>query len=198
MAFAALYDTDVLIPHEIRDILMISASTRLHAVYWSDDIFEEWRRNAVGKNLVTQESVLRFQAIMNEMFPDGLIARYRYEKLIDSMTNHKKDRHVLAAAVIAEADVLVTKNVGDFPKESVERYNIEVQTPDQFVRHQAALNPALFLDGFLTRARDRNELSMARGKGSLTAEDIALFLRDGPSDMPATGQYILDLLAQIP
>src|SRR5580658_4367593 len=107
MAFAALYDADVLIPHEIRDILMISASTRLHAVYWSDDIFQEWRRNALSKKLATEESVLRFQRIMNEMFPDALIARSRYEKLIDSMTNNKKDRHVLAASVVADADVLV-------------------------------------------------------------------------------------------
>lgn len=194
MAFAALYDADVLIPHEIRDVLMISAATRLHAVYWSDDIFEEWIRNSVKKKLATKESVLRFQTIMNEMFPDALIPRERYTQLIDSMTNDSKDRHVLAAAIIAEADVLVTKNVDHFPKESVERYNIEVQTPDQFVRHQAALGPNLFMEVFLRRADERDRLSITKGKGSLSPEDIALFLRDGPSEMPETGQYILNLL----
>lgn len=194
MAFAALYDANVLIPHEIRDVLMISAATRLHAVYWSDDIFEEWIRNSVKKKLATEESVLRFQSIMNEMFPDALIPRGRYSQLIDSMTNDPKDRHVLAAAVIAEADVLVTRNLDDFPKESVERYNIEVQTPDQFVRHQAALGPSLFIEVFLRRAVERNRLSNEKGKGSLSPEDIAMFLRDGPSEMPETGQYILDLL----
>ena len=194
MAFAAFYDANVLIPHEIRDILMISAATRLHAVYWSVDIFDEWIRNAVNKKLSTEESVLRFQHIMNEMFPDALISRSRYERLIDSMTNHPKDRHVLAAAVIAEADVLVTIDVNDFPKDSVEPYNIEIQTPDQFVRHQAALNPMRFLEGFLSRASERNKLSIARGSGPLFPEDIALFLRDGPSRMPETGQYILSLL----
>ena len=198
MAFAALYDADVLIPHEIRDILMISASTRLHSVHWSEDIFEEWRRNAIGQKLATEESVLRFQTIMNTMFPDAFIARHRYEKLIDSMTNHKKDRHVLAAAVIADADVLVTQNIKDFPMESVKAYNIEVLNPDQFVRSQAALNSQVFLSSFLDRAYNRNQLSMARGQGSLSAEDIALFLRDGPSGMVATGQYLLDLLAKIP
>jgi hypothetical protein len=55
MAFAALYDANVLIPHEIRDILMISAATRQHAVYWSKDIFDEWTRNAVSKKLSTDE-----------------------------------------------------------------------------------------------------------------------------------------------
>lgn len=194
MAFAALYDANVLIPHEIRDVLMISAATRLHAVYWSDDIFEEWLRNSVEKGLATKESVLRFQGIMNEMFSDALIPRERYSQLIDTMTNDPQDRHVLAAAVIAEADVLVTLDLGDFPKESVERYNIEVQTPDQFVRHQAALAPRLFMEVFLRRARERDRLSEERGKGSLSPEDIALYLRDGPSEMPETGQYILDLL----
>jgi predicted nucleic acid-binding protein len=33
-----------------------------------------------------------------------------YESLIGSMTNHPKDRHVLAAAVAGRADVLVTES----------------------------------------------------------------------------------------
>lgn len=194
MAFAAIYDANVLIPHEIRDILMISAATRLHAVYWSEDIFREWITNSVKKGLSTEESVLRFQSIMNEMFSDALIPRSRYSQLIDRITNDPKDRHVLAAAIIAEADVVVTRDLGDFPKRSVEPYNIEVQTPDQFVKTQAALGPSLFLEIFLRRADERNRLARQRGKGSLSPEDIALFLRDGPSEMPQTGQYILDLL----
>lgn len=137
MAFAAFYDANVLIPHEIRDILMISAATRLHSVYWSEDVFEEWLRNATGKNLVPEEKVLKFQADPNAMYPDAMIVRARYAGLIDSMTNDVKDRHVLAAAVVADADVLVTHNISDFPRHSVEHHYIEVQTPDQFVRHQA-------------------------------------------------------------
>lgn len=194
MPFAALYDTNVLIPHEIRDVLMISASTRLHAVHWSDDIFAEWLRNSIENNLAPEATVLRFQGIMNEMFPDALIARARYDRLIDSMTNEAGDRHVLAAAVIAEADVLVTHNTNDFPKDSVEAFNIEVQTPDEFVRTQAALSPRLFLEVFLRRATERNKLSIERGHGQLAPVDIALFLRDGPSQMVETGQYLLDLL----
>ncbi|CAN5444117.1 hypothetical protein BH11CYA1_BH11CYA1_10680 [soil metagenome] len=57
---------------------------------------------------------------MNLLFPDALISRHRYEKLIDSMTNDKKDRHVLAAAVVAKVEVIVTNNLGVFPKDSLE------------------------------------------------------------------------------
>jgi len=194
MPFAAFYDANVLIPHEIRDILMTSAATRLHSVYWSEDVFEEWLRNATEKKLAPEKTILKFQANLNEMYPDALITRARYSALISSMTNDQKDRHVLAAAVVAEADVLVTHNVDDFPRESVERYKIEVQTPDQFVRHQAEFNPQRFMECFMARAAKRNQLSIDRGEGVLSPHDIAEFLRVGPSNMPETGQYIIDLL----
>ncbi len=194
MAFAAFYDANVLIPHEIRDVLMIAASTRLFAPYWSDDVFEEWLANSVEKNLAPKETVLRFQSMMNEMHPSALITRNRYENLIDAMTNDYKDRHVLAAAVIADADVIVSADTDGFPKDSVEPYSIEVQTADEFARTQAALSPGLFLEQFLRRAAERNWLSINRGDGPLSAEEIAMFLRDGPSQMPQTGQFLLDLL----
>ncbi|MBP6744759.1 PIN domain-containing protein [bacterium] len=194
MPFVGLYDANVLIPYEVRDILMVSASTRQHAVYWSEDIFEEWLRNSTGKKLASEESVLRFQGIMNRMFPEAFIARERYERLISSMTNEAKDRHVLAAAVVAEVDVVVTFNVKDFPRDSIAPYDIEVQTPDQFVRHQAGLAPLVFKSAFLARADTRDRLSRSQGKGPLTPADIAMFLRDGPSRMPESGKFILELL----
>jgi hypothetical protein len=49
------------------------------------------------------------------------------------MTCHEKDRHVLAAAVKADASILVTENVKDFPAEATVPYNVDVLTPDQFL-----------------------------------------------------------------
>lgn len=43
-----------------------------------------------------------------------------YEPLVDSMSNDPKDRHVLAAAVRANAQVIATFNVRDFPVTAVE------------------------------------------------------------------------------
>lgn len=43
------------------------------------------------------------------------------------------DRHVLAAAIRADADVIVTFNLKDFPASVLAGYNIEAQHPDDFL-----------------------------------------------------------------
>jgi len=64
-----------------------------------------------------------------------------YANLVASMTNDGKDRHVLAAAVRTGAHAILTENVKHFPAESVEPYNIDVLTPEQFLARQSHLNP---------------------------------------------------------
>lgn len=49
------------------------------------------------------------------------------------MTNHPKDRHVLAAAVAAQADVVVTANLRHFPPQACNPHGIRVVSPDQFL-----------------------------------------------------------------
>jgi hypothetical protein len=56
-----------------------------------------------------------------------------YQPLVATMTNAVGDRHVLAAAVHAHAQVLVTSNLRHFPNSSVQPYRIEVQSPDSFL-----------------------------------------------------------------
>lgn len=52
----------------------------------------------------------------NSAFPDALVSNY--SKLIDSLElPDSKDRHVLAAAIKTNANVIVTNNIKDFPKE---------------------------------------------------------------------------------
>ena len=82
--------------------------------------------------------------------------------------NHPKDRHVLAAAVAARADVIVTANLRHFPPQACDPHGIRVESPDQFLcdafergpdvlpsvlRVQAArkCRPAMSLDEMLDR-----------------------------------------------
>lgn len=57
------------------------------------------------------------------------------------MTNDHKDRHVLAAAVVGRADVIVTDNVDDFSESACAPYDIDVQTADEFCTYTFDLAP---------------------------------------------------------
>ena len=43
------------------------------------------------------------------------------------------DRHVVAAAFFARAEVIVTFNLKDFPTASLQAFNVQAQHPDDFV-----------------------------------------------------------------
>jgi hypothetical protein len=81
---------------------------------------------------------------MARSFPDALVTGY--ETLIDGMTNDPKDRHVLAAAVRANAEAIVTFNVRDFPEPALKPYDIPAVHPDDFLLDQLDLYPGLTID----------------------------------------------------
>ena len=67
------------------------------------------------------------------------------------------DRHVLAAAIVAGADLIVTFNLTDFPEENLRDYGIEAQHPDEFVGHLIDLAPSQVCTAVATvRARLQN------------------------------------------
>lgn len=74
---------------------------------------------------------------MRTAFPDARVTGY--ESLIPAMTNHPKDRHVLAAAARADAAVIVTANLKDFPAAALEPYQIDAVHPDDFLLDQLEL-----------------------------------------------------------
>ncbi len=49
------------------------------------------------------------------------------------MTNDPKDRHVLAAAVMSQSQIIVTDNLRDFPGEALAPFNLESYSADQFL-----------------------------------------------------------------
>lgn len=79
---------------------------------------------------------------MELAFPDASVEGY--EEIAASLQAEMgDDAHVLAAAIVGKADALVTSNLADFPLKVVNRYEIHVQSPDEFLVHQWWLNPEL-------------------------------------------------------
>jgi hypothetical protein len=87
---------------------------------------------------------------MAAYFPDARVTSY--EELIGSMTNHPKDRHVLAAAVAGRADILVTENLKDFPPAAVAHLGITVAGQDDFLSGLLELYPDAVLDALRRQA----------------------------------------------
>ncbi len=71
---------------------------------------------------------------MDKHAEDALVTGY--EDLIEGLRlPDPNDWHVLAAAIRGCADVIVTRNVRDFPADVLSPFGIEAQHPDEFVVH---------------------------------------------------------------
>jgi hypothetical protein len=73
---------------------------------------------------------------MRKHFREAMVTGY--EPYVAAMENDPKDRHVVAAALKAGAQVIVTSNMRDF-KELPE--GIEAQSPDEFLCNLFGLSP---------------------------------------------------------
>lgn len=167
MPFWAVLDACVLHPVALADTLLWVAHVEVYQPLWSDEILDELRRSVLDRlpNAGIDERI----ADMREAFPEAEVVDY--EGLIPSLTNDPKDRHVLAAAIVGKAQVIVTTNLRHFPPDACEPYGIEPQHPDEFLTNalhldtarviralarQAAAKqrPRITFDGLLERLRE--------------------------------------------
>jgi predicted nucleic acid-binding protein len=141
VAFTAFLDADVLFPVGLRDTLLWIAALDVYSPRWSADVLEEMRRNVLEEYPdITPKDMDEMIKQMRRAFPEAEVTGYK--SLISAMPCNEKDRHVLAAAVIAKAGVLVTNNVKDFPKDECAELGIEVQSADDFLSHALSLDAA--------------------------------------------------------
>jgi hypothetical protein len=87
-------------------------------------------------------------------FSDAWI--FDYESLIPEMTNAEKDRHVSAAAVCAEAPIIVTFNLRHFGPEHMEPWGILAVHPQSFLIELFYRQQELVLAKLERQAADRS------------------------------------------
>ncbi|MFY7067730.1 PIN domain-containing protein [Nocardiopsis changdeensis] len=142
MAFPALLDTCVLYPAYLCDTLLRLASAGTYRPLWSDGILDELRRNVIARGIPEDRADRRIGQ-MRRAFPDATVRGH--EPMIEGMTNDPKDRHVLAAAVRGGAEVIVTRNIKDFPDSALSPYDLSAVDPDDFLLDQLDLHPGATL-----------------------------------------------------
>jgi hypothetical protein len=89
---------------------------------------------------------------MKAAFPEAMIeVPIELEEL---MTNHPKDRHVLAAAVVAKAQIIVTRNIKDFQPQDLNYWNVKAQSPDDFLCDLFEQSPQIMVQILLTQSQN--------------------------------------------
>lgn len=139
MRFVVVYDACVLYPAPLRDFLIRLALTGLFAARWSDRIHDEWTSSLLAERPELASQIARTRSLMDEAVEDCLITGY--EQFINALAlPDPNDRHVLAAAICAGAQLIVTANLKDFPAETLNRFGMEAVHPDAFVEQQMDLH----------------------------------------------------------
>ncbi len=144
--FTCVLDTNVIVPIQVRDLLFWFAYFDLFTPKWSKHIFDEW--DSVMERMGVEEAErLKRVSVANQAFPDALVLNY--ESLISGLElPDEKDKHVLAAAIKTNANVIVTNNLKDFPNEYLGIFGLTAKSADDFLTDTIDLNPELAVKAF--------------------------------------------------
>lgn len=144
--FTCVLDTNVIYPIEIRDLLFWFAHYDLYTIKWSKHIFDEWE-DVMRRNGVAEVEIQKRVGLAIAAFCDALVENY--DPLIGMLTlPDPKDRHVLAAAIKANANIIVTNNLKDFPEEYLATFGLAAKSADEFLADLIDLNQEVAIHAF--------------------------------------------------
>lgn len=144
-SFTFLFDACVLYPAPVRDLIIELAIAELYRAKWTNRIHDEWISSLISKRPdLKREKLEKTRHLINSSVEDCLVEGY--ESIAESLKlPDPDDRHVLAAAIKAQAQIIVTYNLKDFPFKILETFEIEAQHPDDFFLNQSSLQQGPFL-----------------------------------------------------
>lgn len=151
-SFSVVYDACVLYPAPVRDLLMRIAVSGIVRVRWTEQILDEMIRSILSNRPDLSEAALhRTRELMCTAVPDCLVSGF--EPLIPGIhLPDPDDAHVVAAAIRAGAQAIVTFNLKDFPDHDLEAWNIEAKHPDEFVLDSIDLAPGVVVQCLIEQA----------------------------------------------
>ncbi len=153
-----LLDACVLYPTVMREILIGVATKGRYQPLWSERILEEWAR-AAARGGEADEMVARGEiAILNATWPNSSVQLNAWQSdrfwLPDA-----NDIHVLAAAVVGNADAILTLNAKDFPSGVLREEGLDRLDPDGFLMDLWYGDPSAVSDVAERVRRKAKELS---------------------------------------
>ena len=145
--YSAVLDACVLVPMALCDFLLrLAEEPALYRPLWSEQILAEVAKALQAKLHRSVEEVDWRMDQMKMAFPEAMVTVPSELLGAVECIPDKDDRHVLAAAIMARANTIVTQNVKHFPAECLKKYDVLCQPADDFLIHQYHLCPQMVLD----------------------------------------------------
>jgi hypothetical protein len=135
-----LLDANLLYPFHLRNLLIQFGVEHIVDVRWTDSIHAEWIGNLVADGRATRERLTQTLKIMRRALPGADVRGYEH-RIAGLVLPDAADRHVLAAAIEANASVLLTFNLVDFPPEVLAVHGVVPRHPDDFLCELHASDP---------------------------------------------------------
>ena len=144
--FAIVLDACVLANAGVCDLyLRLAEAPRLYLPRWSATILDEVKRTQMTKlkRRYPEELADYWRQEVTGAFPEAQIKGF--EHLLPQLTNQKKDRHVLAAAIQGGVSVIVTFNLHDFPVAALKPWKVTAEHPENYLLTLYSMNPSVAL-----------------------------------------------------
>lgn len=153
-----LLDTCVIYPTVMRQVLLNVAVRGVFTPLWSARIIEEWRRAAakLGPEGVAQAEAEA--ALLSLRWPEAEVS---WPASLEARLwlPDPADVHVLAAAVAGSADMIVTMNAKDFPRNVLAEEGLSRADPDAFLFGIWEAQPDLVVEAAQEVLNEANRLS---------------------------------------
>lgn len=115
------------------DLLLSLGVAELFRPRWTNQIHNEWMRSLLANRPdLDPAKIARRRRQMDEAIDDCLVEGYEYLIPELNLPDHD-DCHVLAAAIHAQAQVILTYNHRHFPRRALAPYGITARHPDDFL-----------------------------------------------------------------
>lgn len=189
--WVTLADANILISRTLRDYFVYAAKLGALDIRWSEPLLDETARNLIKQFGFTPEHADVLVSRLEAFIPTALVdIKKRDEEQVAMVEMDAKDRHVLAAALSAKADLLLTQNVSHFPKEWMATHGLELIDAGTLLTRLAANEPEILHEAHRLGVASRPQTSeqvleiLERIIGSESARVVRAVVNRDPTAQP--------------
>jgi hypothetical protein len=132
----AVLDACILFQGRLTDLLLHLAAAKAFEPIWPDNIHSEWMRTLHARMRIPIDKIEYRRGEMEKAFPAANVAATPTlvvaTQAMSKTAAQRKDAHVVAAAVIGKATIIVTHNIKDFGRQVLGHYGLSKVRPAPF------------------------------------------------------------------